>query len=48
LNEKQARETGPVLLRRITRDETIETIGDISRKNSPPTNTITDATPTAD
>jgi hypothetical protein len=29
----------------ITRDETIETIGDITRKNSPPIPAITDATP---
>jgi hypothetical protein len=48
LNEKQARKTGPVSLKKITRDETIETIGDISRKNSAPRKTITDATPTAD
>jgi hypothetical protein len=33
-------------LEKITRDETIETVGDITRKNSPPKKIVTDATPT--
>src|SRR6476660_684728 len=41
-----ARETGPFFIPRVTPDETIETIHDITRKNSALTQIATDEAPT--
>ena len=48
LSTKWARETGPFLLPTVTADETIETIHNITRKNSAPKQVATDEAPTID